>query len=182
MAFGSVCAHDDYYSFRECPINIADKRKYILEGENKNIFTKKGINGSFSGTICENKLDLSTEEHKWKIKILKTKSNRIYVGVAPIDFDFYFKTLNIDTCGWYLRIDDVKLYSGPPFKYNGLKTNLSKVGDEIIIVMNMKKKTLKYIINNEDKGDSYTDIPIDKPLFPAVCLLDIDDSIEINQI
>ena len=43
----------------------------------------------------------------------------------------------------------------------------------------MKKRTLKFIINNEDKGDSYINIPIDKPLFPAVCMSTKDDSVEI---
>ena len=47
--------------------------------------------------------------------------------------------------------------------------------------MNMKKRTLKFIINNEDKGESYTDIPIDKPLYPAVCLDNKDDSVEITE-
>ena len=46
--------------------------------------------------------------------------------------------------------------------------------------MNMKKKSLKFIINNEDKGDSYIGIPIDKPLFPAILLMNEDDSVEIN--
>ena len=45
----------------------------------------------------------------------------------------------------------------------------------------MKKRTLKFIINNEDKGDSYTNIPIDKPIFPAVLLDDVDDSVEITE-
>ena len=48
--------------------------------------------------------------------------------------------------------------------------------------MNMKKRTLKFIINNEDKGDSYNNIPVDKPLFPAICLHYKDDSVEINAI
>ena len=61
-------------------------------------------------------------------------------------------------------------------------TNLSKVNDEIIVVMNMKKRTLKFIINNEDKGDSYSNIPIDKPVYPAVCLYTINDSVEISEI
>ena len=47
--------------------------------------------------------------------------------------------------------------------------------------MNMKKRTLKFIINNEDKGDSYTNIPIDKPIFPAVILKNEKDSIEITE-
>ena len=45
--------------------------------------------------------------------------------------------------------------------------------------MNMNKRTLKFIIDNEDNGDSYTDIPIDKPLFPAVCLYRTNNSVEI---
>ena len=45
--------------------------------------------------------------------------------------------------------------------------------------MNMNKKTLKFIINNEDKGESFTDIPIDVPLSPAIFLENKDDSIDI---
>ena len=74
------------------------------------------------------------------------------------------------------------LYSGAPFNYRNLKTNLSGVTDEVIVVMNIKKKTLKFIINNEDKGDSYTNIPIDKPIFPAVFLYEKNDSVEISEI
>ena len=46
---------------------------------------------------------------------------------------------------------------------------------------NIKKRTIKFIINNEDKGDSYSNIPIDKPLFPAVILHDQGDSVEISE-
>ena len=48
--------------------------------------------------------------------------------------------------------------------------------------MNMKKRSLKFIINNEDKGDSYTNIPIDKPLYPSVLLWNINDSVEISEV
>ena len=134
------------------------------------------------GTICEYELDKSIEEHKWKIKILKTKSKEIMVGVAPIDFDIH--SSNHNTCGWYFCCydNDRSLYSGPPFNYSNKGTNLSNVNDEIVLVMNMKKRTLKFIINNEDKGDSYTDIPIDKPIFPAVILYNTNDSVEILEI
>ena len=67
----------------------------------------------------------------------------------------------------------------PPFNYKDFKTNLSKVSDEIVIVMNMKKRTLKFLINNEDKGDSYKNIPLDKPIYPAVLLVYQNDSVEI---
>ena len=132
------------------------------------------------GTICEYELDKSIEEHKWKIKILNSQNKYIMVGVAPSDFDI--NSSSYSNCGWYLHCADSTLYSGPPYKYNGLNKNLSKVNDEIVVVMNIKKRTLKFIINNEDKGDSYTNIPIDKPLFPAICLYTKDDSVEISKI
>ena len=132
------------------------------------------------GTICENELDKSIEEHKWKIKILKTHYKSIMVGVAPSDFDIL--SSNYNTCGWYYYCYKSTLYSGPPFNYDNLKTNLSGVKDEILVVMNMKKRTLKFIINNEDKGDSYTNIPVDKPLFPAIWLFNKDDSVEIKEL
>ena len=129
------------------------------------------------GTICENELDKSIEEHLWKIKILKTKSKDIMVGIAPIDFDISSSAHT--TCGWYCHCEDSTLYSGQPHYYNCKSSGLSKVKDEIIVVMNMKKRTLKFIINDEDKGDSYTNIPIDKPIFPAVLLHTQNDSVEI---
>ena len=156
-----------------------------MTGHNKNILTKTGTvnywTGTkyWTGTICENELDKSIEEHKWRIKILKSKSKDILVGVAPSNFDI--NSPNFNACGWYFACDNLNLYSGPPFNYKGVKTNLSKVKDEIVVVMNIKKGTLKFIINNEDKDDSYTNIPIDKPLFPAVLLYDKDDSIEIDE-
>ena len=66
-----------------------------------------------------------------------------------------------------------------PHRCNGTNKNLSKVDDEVIVLMNMKKRTLKFLINNEDKGDAYINIPIDKPLFPAVLLYHSNDSVEI---
>ena len=131
------------------------------------------------GTICENELDKSIEEHKWKIKILKTKRKYIMVGVAPIDFNIHSSTHG--TCGWFFYCcSSSYLYSGPPFNYRAKSSGLSEVNNEIIVVMNMKKRALKFIINNEDKGDSYINIPIDKPIFPSVCLLDQNDSVEIQ--
>ena len=47
--------------------------------------------------------------------------------------------------------------------------------------MDMNKGTLKFIIDNEDKGDSYNDIPLDKPLVPVILLYDKNDSVEINE-
>ena len=65
--FGKIY-YNNSFRFKECPINIKEDRKYSVTGENKNILTKTGTNGPM-GTICENELDKSIDEHKWKIKI-----------------------------------------------------------------------------------------------------------------
>ena len=102
------------------------------------------------------------------------------VGVAPIEF--YINSSSYNTCGWYIYCNNSSLYSGPPFNYSNKNTNLSKIIDEIILVMNFKKRTLKFIINNEDQGNSYTNIPIDKPIFQAVFLYHKEDSVEISEV
>ena len=45
--------------------------------------------------------------------------------------------------------------------------------------MNIKVGILKFINGQDDIGDSYSDIPLDKPIFPSILLKDIYDSIEI---
>ena len=58
-------------------------------------------------------------------------------------------------------------------------TKLNPIKDEVIIVMDMDKRTLKFIIDNKDKGKSYINIPIDKPLVPSGYLFNTNDSVEI---
>ena len=132
------------------------------------------------GTICESELDKSQEEYSWKIKILKTQYHYIMVGVATTDFDInsasYEKNKNY---GWYYYCYNGTLYSGPPHNYQCNNTNLASKKNEIRIIMNMKKRTLKFITDNEDKGDSYTNIPLDKPISPSVLLYNINASVEI---
>ena len=98
------------------------------------------------------------------------------VGVTPSDFDINSSSYNI--CGWYFYLYNSYLHSGPPHNY-GKITNLTSKNDKIIVIMNMNQRTLKFIINNEDKGESYTNIPIDKPLLLAVFLYYKKDSFEI---
>ena len=45
----------------------------------------------------------------------------------------------------------------------------------------MNKRALKFIVDNEDYGDSFTDIPLDKPIVPAVILNNTYDTVEINE-
>ena len=95
----------------------------------------------------------------------------------PSNFDF--KSSSYNNCGWYFYCKDSTLWSGPPYNYEGKKTNIPRVKNEIIVILNMNKRTLKFIVDNEDKGDSYTDIPLEKPIFPSVLLYHTNDSVEI---
>ena len=179
--FGEINNNNYKYKLRQCPKNIKEERKYEISGENGNIITKTGTNRCWMGTLCQKELEKG-KIHKWKIKILNsTKDKYIMIGVAPKSFDINSSTHN--TCGWYLfcfsGYDNPVLYSGPPYNYNGKNTNLNKIKDEIIVVMDMYKKTLKFIIDNEDKGNSYNDIPIDKPIFPSIILYNKNDSVQI---
>ena len=168
--------HISNYTFRQPQPNLDNDKSYTLSGDDNNIITKTSPD-SIMGVLCENELDVLIEEHKWKIKIIKSATKNIMVGIAPSDFDT--NTSRYDNCGWYYYCYNSSLYSGPPFNHMGKNTDLNKIDNEIIVVMNMKRKSLKFIINGEDKGDSYTDIPLDKPIYPAVFLYNQNDSIEI---
>ena len=172
--FGNI-----YYNlnlkFKKCPKIISDKRRYLIYGDKENILTKTGKNNEWMGTICRN-IFIKSIEYEWKIKILKTSDYNIMVGVAPYDFDVNSSDYKY---GWYLNCSKLTLNSGPPHNYCNEKSNLKKIKDEILIIMNVNKKSLKFIIDNEDKGESYTNIPIDKPLSPVVLLYNKDDSVEI---
>ena len=91
---------------------------------------------------------------------------------------------NKSNVGYYLFLKNSKLFSGAPFNYKNKKTDLKIINDEIVIIMDMKEKTLKFIIdkdieiNHEDsKNIYYKDIQVDNPLFPTVLLYDENDSI-----
>ena len=177
--FGKISTYN--FKFKECPLNINENRKYEISGENRNIITKTGSN-NWMGSICEEELDKSIEKHNWKIKVLKTKEYYIMVGIATIDFDFNSASYETNkNYGWYYCCYDGELYSGPPHNYNHKNINLKSKTNEIKIVMNMKKRTLKFIIDNEDKGESYTNIPLDKSITPSVILYNNNDSVEISE-
>ena len=91
-----------------------------------------------------------------EINILNSINKVIMIGVAPTDFDICASSYN--TLGWYFYCYNSTLYSGKPHNYNNKKTNLSKVRNEIEIFMDMNKGTLKFIVDNEDKGLSFKDI------------------------
>ena len=106
------------------------------------------------------------------------------VGIATMDFDFNKASYDTNhNYRWYYYCYDGTLYSGPPHNYQKKnKKNLQCKKNEIKIVMNMRNRSLKSIIDNEYKGESYTDIPLDKPISPSVLLHNSNDSVEIYEI
>ena len=156
-----------------------EDKKFEISGDKQNIFTKTGKD-KWMGTICEYPLNQLIEEHIWKIKILKPCYYNIMIGIATNDFDFNRASYDTNNnFGWYYYCYNGTLWSGPPHNYQNKGTNLKSGKNEVIFVMNMKKRSLKFIIEGEDKGDSYINIPLEKPIFPSVLLYSKDDSVEI---
>ena len=172
-SFGHFCI--DNFKFKKCPLKAIEDRKYLVSGEKETILTKNSKDGRYICALCINELEKSIE-YKWKIIILKTKNYDIKVGVAKIDTDI--NSSSPFSFGWYFSCNNLNLLSGPPHNYSR-KSNITKISNEILIVMNMKIGALKFIIDNEDKGYSYNDIPLDKPIVPAVILYNKDDMVEI---
>ena len=59
------------------------------------------------------------------------------------------------------------------------KIEVKTVIQEITLILNFEKKSLKFLKSNEIKGE-YSDINIEKPLFPAIFLYNTDDCLEIE--
>ena len=165
-----------YFLLRESPIDLNNNKKYIITGENKNIITKIEKD-EWIGILCDDEL-IKPYIYKWKIKVLKNQCRNIRVGIVPKDYDINSSSY---CCGWCFYDYNCLLYSGPPHNYSGKETNLSHIKNEIEIVVNTEKGTMKFIIDNVDKGDSYSDIPFDKPLIPVIFLYRVNDSIEITK-
>ena len=161
------------YKFKKCPDNL-EYKKYEITNEKENIITK--IGKYYISAICENKLE-KNRVYKWKIKILKSKRKSINVGIAPIDLDI--KSDSPYKYGWYLYCENSTLYSGPPYNYDAKNTQLNEVKNEIIVIFDKIKRTLKFIVDGDDKGESFTNIPLDKPIVPVVTLLSKEDSVQL---
>ena len=168
------------FSLKKYPLNITlnEKRKFDISGEYNNIITKTGPEG-WMGTIGEHYLEKG-KIHRWKIKIIKSQKKHIMVGIAPTDFDINLS--DYTNSGYYFYFYNSTLYSSPPYSYYGENSLLNKMDnfDEIIIIANLYRRSLKFIINGEDKGDSYKDLPDDKLLSPSIILFNQYDSVEIS--
>ena len=162
-----------HYNFIKTKIVLNNLYDYQLSGNDNNIITKIGKAG-YRGTLILNELE-KNKEYTWKIKLLNSIDNfHFYVGVASSDFDMN----NLYHCGWYLYLYSLTLDSGPPHNYSSKEIKANYPTREIVLIMNMKERTLKFLIDNLDYDISYSNIPIDKPLYPAVFMYYTKDSIQ----
>ena len=109
------------------------------------------------------------------------------LGVATMDFNFNKASFEDNKAnkifGWYYSLSNGYLFfffsQNYSYKNIGLDSRVKELN--MIIKTDIKKKyaNLKFIINDEDKGDSYTKIPLDKPISPSILLFHTNDSVEI---
>jgi len=162
----------NFYQFRQCPLDIEENKKYIVYNKFQNIATKVG---NKSRLLILTEKHLGKRIHCWKIRILKTWQYNILLGVANSDFD----NKSPISSGWFICLCCGKLFSGSPndFKEEELKENSNNfISDEIILIM--KRNSLS-IYTNSKMFELYSNIPLEKSLYPANILKDKNDSLEI---
>ena len=174
---GNICSNDFIYKFENNSIELNYNRKYIILGEKDNIAKKIVEDNKFTLIKTENNLEPG-KIYKWRITIFNSKSKIIMVGISQDEINLTISLNNIN--GWYFYCYNSSLYSGKPHNYKDKKTNANKVINYIFIIFDMNKGNLDFILDN-NRIEGYTDIPIDKPLYPAILIYDKNDRIEINE-
>lgn len=111
-------------------------------------------------------------------------NNGMSLGVAPIDIDTDPGRENREECGWYFNFYEEKLYSGPPQNYRGkpyARRNEVGAGDLFRVTLDTTgpKGVLSFAQNGNDFGVAFDDIPLDKPLVPAVYFYGKGECIEL---
>ena len=173
--FGDIYANDFIYQLKHHQIDFNNK-KYIVLGPKDNIIEKIVQDNQFTLITTEYNLQ-PLQIHKWKIKILNSKSKLIMVGITKNEQNSNINLNNIN--GWYLYCYNSTLYSGQPHNYKNKETCLDYIKYFITVIFDMKKGNLKFISDN--KEESYSDIPLDKPLYLSFLLYDKNDRIEIDK-
>ena len=175
-------------SWKKCPDDVDEKRKYSVDEKNTRIATKIDIGDSnFYCTIIGNTALSLNKVTSWSIKILETKHDGrgIWIGVAPSDID-QNGDYNFIKCGWYFGCYISTLHSGPPHKYDGKKYGPRKgdgkyihTGDSVDVAIDTSKGELSFVVDGVNLGVAFDGIPLDKPLVPCVLLFYDSDSVEL---
>ena len=108
--FGKILYNNYKYIFKQFPIDNDENKKFIISGKKQNIITKKGPNFVWTGTTCTQELQ-NVVQYKWNIKIKKSETKQIMVGVASIDFNIQkidISDFAINTCEWYFYLNIIR--------------------------------------------------------------------------
>ena len=60
-----------------------------------------------------------------------------------------------------------------------IPNNINNIQEEITVIFNFEKKLLQFIRDNQIRGE-FSDINIDRPLFPAIFIYNRNDTVEIE--
>ena len=173
-------------SWKKCPDNVENERRYVVDENNPTIVTKTGDKYC---TVIGSVLLPPNKTTSMCMKILKSLHNNglcFFIGVAPSDIDLNNKE-NHSTCGWYFSCHKSVLCSGPPHNYDKKEYgpriadgHYVRTGDSVGIIMDTAKGELSFALNGMNLGVAYKGIPLDKPLVPCAILGLKDDSVELD--
>lgn len=176
-------------TFADCCIwarpheDTAAERMYELLG--RGTVRKLGENG-YTTTVTAAATLPPNVNLTWDVTVKKAHQNKgkgVYVGVAPYDVDP--NESNQKSCGWYMYCFNQTLWSGPPFGYRSRRfegTTGSSFQGEVRLFFNSKRRpaTLSVKLKNSPTLHlAYKNIPMDKPLVPAVVIEYVDTVVSI---
>ena len=162
--------------FRECPnVKFSDNEHRIVSRDSSNYTTAVGTEPLTAGDVSV-----------FYIHVVATneRNNGTSLGVVPSDVELRPGQDIRTNYGWYLNFYHTQLYSGPPQRRSGNSygnRNDIKSGDIIRVTFDAtgEKGVLSYALNGEDLGVAFNDIPLDKPLLPAVFIYGRTETIEL---
>lgn len=176
-------------SWKKCPKEVSSGKKYSINLLNPGMakFTPGIFGQKLFCTIIGNSPIPHNKVSQWYIKIIKSYCNNgheMFTGVAPCDIDQNEE--NCNSCGWYFNCCDSTLHSGPPHNYKrkeyGPRREMGeyvKTGDIVGVVMDTTKNELSFVLDGENFGVAYKEIPLDKPIAPCAILYYKGDSVEL---
>ena len=176
-----------YCAWKECPDNVDEKRKYVVDKANPRIASKYTFDKYFCFVMGDTPLP-PNRVTSWNIKILGSMYNNggnIFIGIAPSDIN-QNDGGNFGKCGWYFYCYDSTLHSGPPHNYSYKAYGPRKGSgqyvctDSVGVMMDTTNGELSFVVDGVNLGVAYDVIPLDKPLVPSVLLRNVGDSVELD--
>ena len=141
------------------------------KGDNDIILTKINTENKYYGVIIDSILE-ENNIYKWKIKKINSFSGHILVGIEPSDLKN-----NTNDKKLYLDFYDSSINSKFPNFSQCLFGPSETIKKEVIIIININKSNIKFIIDNSREINSY--MSFNKSFFLVVYLYHTDDSVEI---